>query len=116
MRRFGGDSGIIGRGVTISGRLRTVIGVMPATVRFPDAPVGFLGERGELWVPNAWENNRGEERGNQYLGFLARRRAVRDARAGARRPRDHLGALQVRVSGPLQHDHGLVGTRRASPA
>ena len=74
MRRFGGDSGIIGRGVTISGRLRTVIGVMPAAVRFPDAPVGFLGERGELWVPNAWENNRGEERGNQYLGFLARRR------------------------------------------
>ncbi len=76
MRRFGGDSSIIGRGINISGRLRTVIGVMPASVRFPDAPVGFLRERGELWVPYSWENSRGEERGNQYLGFIARRRAL----------------------------------------
>lgn len=74
LRRFGGDSGIVGRGITINGRPRTVIGVMPATVRFPDAPVDFLSERGDLWVPNAWQNNRGEERGNQYLGLLARRR------------------------------------------
>ena len=75
MRRFGGDSSIVGRGINVSGRLRTVIGVMPATVRFPDAPVGFLRERGELWLPYSWEQSRGEERGNQYLGFLARRRA-----------------------------------------
>lgn len=72
MRRYGGDSAIVGRGININGRLRTVIGVMPATVRFPDAPIGFLRERGEFWVPYAWQNNRGEERGNQYLGFLAR--------------------------------------------
>jgi predicted permease len=74
MRRFGGDSAIVGRSVNINGRLRTVIGVMPAHVRFPDAPIGFLRERGELWVPTAWQNNRGEERGNQYLSFLARRK------------------------------------------
>ena len=74
MRRFGGDSGVVGRRVNINGRLRTVIGVMPASVRFPEAPIGFLRERGELWVPVAWENYRGEDRGNQYLGFLARRR------------------------------------------
>ena len=74
MRRYGGDSAIVGRGININGRLRTVIGVMPATVRFPDAPVNFLRDRGDLWVPNAWQNNRGEERGNQYLGFLARLR------------------------------------------
>jgi putative ABC transport system permease protein len=74
IRRFGGDSAIVGRSVNINGRLRTVIGVMPAHVRFPDAPIGFLRERGELWVPYAWQNSRGEERGNQYLGFLARRK------------------------------------------
>lgn len=74
MRRFGGDSGIVGRGININGRLRTVIGIMPSEVRFPDAPVGFLRERGELWVPYSWQNSRGEERGNQYLGFVARRR------------------------------------------
>jgi predicted permease len=74
MRRHGGDSSVIGRAITINGRLRTVVGVMPPAVRFPDAPVGFLGERGELWVPNSWQNQRGEARGNQYLGFIARRR------------------------------------------
>jgi len=74
MRRFGGDSSIIGRAINVSGRLRAVIGVMPAAVRFPDAPIGFLGERGELWFPYSWEASRGEERGNQYLGFLARRK------------------------------------------
>jgi putative ABC transport system permease protein len=58
--------------MTVNGRLRTIIGVMPAEVRFPDAPIGFLRDRGDLWVPNAWQNNRGEERGNQYLGVLAR--------------------------------------------
>ena len=74
MRRFGGDSSVIGRGLNVNGRMRTMIGVMPPTVRFPDAPIGFLRERGELWFPYAWQNSRGEERGNQYLGFVARRR------------------------------------------
>ena len=74
MRRFGGDSSVIGRGLNVNGRLRTIVGIMPATIRFPDAPIGFLRERGELWFPYAWQNSRGEERGNQYLGFVARMR------------------------------------------
>ena len=74
LRRFGGDTAILGRTININGRLRTVIGVMPAHVRFPDAPVGFLRDRGDLWVPYGWQNSRGEERGNQYLGFVARRK------------------------------------------
>jgi putative ABC transport system permease protein len=71
MRRFGGDASIVGRTVTFGGRPRTVIGVMPPEVRFPDAPVGFLRERGDLWVPHSWERSRGESRGNQYLGMVA---------------------------------------------
>ena len=74
MRRYGGDSAIVGSGININGRLRTVIGVMPPSVRFPDAPIGFLRDRADLWTPYSWQNNRGEERGNQYLGFLARLR------------------------------------------
>ena len=74
MRRFGGDSAILGRTVNINGRLRAIIGVMPAHVRFPDAPIGFLRDRGDLWVPYSWQRSRGEERGNQYLGFIARRK------------------------------------------
>jgi predicted permease len=75
MRRFGGDSGVIGRGINVSGRTRTIIGVMPAAVRFPDAPIGFLREHADLWLTWSWQNSRGEERGNQYLAFVARLRA-----------------------------------------
>lgn len=81
MRRYGGDSAIIGRGINISGRVRTVIGVMPSAVRFPDAPIGFLRERGELWLPYSWQNSRAEERGNQYLAMVGRRRASTSADA-----------------------------------
>ena len=42
-RRFSGDSGIIGRTVSLSGTTMTVIGIMPAGFDFP--------ERSELWVP-----------------------------------------------------------------
>jgi putative ABC transport system permease protein len=73
-RRYGGDSAIVGRVITINGRARTIIGVMPASVRFPDAPVGGLRDRADLWTPHSWQNNRGEERGNQYIAVLARLR------------------------------------------
>lgn len=74
-RRYGGDSAVIGRAININGTLRTVIGVMPPAVRFPDAPVGFLRERADLWVPRNATGDRGEERGNQFLGIVARRSA-----------------------------------------
>lgn len=40
---FGGDPGVIGRSLTINGKLATVIGVMPPHFRFPVSE--------ELWVP-----------------------------------------------------------------
>jgi predicted permease len=43
MRRFGGDPSIIGRGVVINERARTVVGVMPPGFKFP--------ERSELYMP-----------------------------------------------------------------
>jgi len=46
-RRYGGDPGIIGRGVTINDRLRTVVGVMPPRFKFP--------ERSELFMPLRWD-------------------------------------------------------------
>lgn len=42
-RRFGGDPAVIGRSLVLNGRALTVVGVMPAGIRFP--------ERDELWVP-----------------------------------------------------------------
>jgi len=84
MRRFGGDPAVVGRAINLGGRLRTVIGVMPAGVGFPDAPVGFLSGRGDLWVPYGWEQARAESRGDQYLGVVARLRSgigIEQARA-----------------------------------
>ncbi len=42
-RRYGGDSGIIGRSVRINGELTTIIGVMPRGFSFP--------QNQELWMP-----------------------------------------------------------------
>lgn len=39
MRRYNGDTGMVGRGVTLNGVAATVVGVMPATFAFPDARV-----------------------------------------------------------------------------
>jgi predicted permease len=75
MRRFGGDPSVIDRSIQLGGKLRTVIGVMPAGVGFPDAPVGFLNVRGDVWVPYGWEQARAEPRGDQYLGVIARIRS-----------------------------------------
>ncbi len=72
MRRYGGDSAIVGRDILVNGTQRQVIGVMPPGVRFPDAPVGFLKEPGDIWVPYAWERARSGSRGNQNLAMIAR--------------------------------------------
>ena len=43
-KRFGGDTGIIGRALTINGQTFTVIGVLPASFQFALRPA-------DLWVP-----------------------------------------------------------------
>jgi predicted permease len=49
-RRFGGDPGILGRSLPISGRPHTIVGIMPA--RFEPPRFGWLGEQ-DLWFPFA---------------------------------------------------------------
>jgi predicted permease len=44
LRRYGGDPGIVGRSITLSGVRADVIGVMPASFAFPEARV-------EAWLP-----------------------------------------------------------------
>ena len=62
--RFGGDPGVIGRSIELNGTPRTVVGVMPASFRFPD-----YGE--DLWLPLTLDPTR---RGNHHLSVLARMR------------------------------------------
>ncbi len=83
-RRFGGDPSIVGRSVSLAGLPRVVVGVMPPGVRFPDAPIDFLKSPADVWVPLAFEQPGIDERGNQNLAVLARRRTdVSMARAQA---------------------------------
>jgi predicted permease len=72
-RRFGGDAGVIGRVITLGGLARTVVGVMPPGVNFPDDPVGYMKDRADAWTPINWEERK-DGRGNQYLVVLGTRK------------------------------------------
>lgn len=74
-RNFGGDGGILGKIVKLDEQSYTVIGVMPATFRFPfdGAP---LSEMADVWVPIAFDphllrpENRTQEFGVGLVGRL----------------------------------------------
>ena len=74
-RRFSADPGIVGQTIVVGALPRTVVGVMPPGARFPDAPVGFIRTPADLWILYGWEQSRTDNRGNQVLGMVARRRA-----------------------------------------
>jgi putative ABC transport system permease protein len=61
-RRFGGDPKLIGRGVRLNGETYTVVGVMPASFRFPTAS--------EVWTP-LQVDPASEEKAN-YLELVGR--------------------------------------------
>ena len=64
-RRFGADSGIIGKQITLSGQSHTVVGVMPQQFQFPSQDI-------ELWVPMAFTSQQAASRGSHYLEVVAR--------------------------------------------
>jgi putative ABC transport system permease protein len=73
LRRFGGDSGIIGKQVVLNAVPRTVVGVMAEGMRFPDGPVGYAKAKAEMWVANTLETTRTpNQRGNQNLIVIGR--------------------------------------------
>ena len=72
-RRYGGDAAVLGRTVRLDGRVRTVVGVMPADFRFPDAAT-------ELWVPRALDAA-ALDRSSRYLRAVVRLEDGADAAA-----------------------------------
>ena len=64
-RRFGGDPAIIGKSVTLSERLYTVIGVMPPGFSFPSAKT-------ELWLPLVLQGQEAVSHGWRSRRMLAR--------------------------------------------
>jgi predicted permease len=64
-RRFGGDSSIVGRMISMDGRSHLVAGVMPPNFNFPD--------RGEFWMPFAYDGSITESHGDRgYAGAIGR--------------------------------------------
>ena len=67
IRRFAGDTGIVGRVLRLDGESVTVVGVMPA--RFHDP---MLMGPTSLWRPIAFTEGQRQERGNNFLKCIAR--------------------------------------------
>jgi putative ABC transport system permease protein len=64
--RFGGDPAIVGRDIELNGTSTTVVGVLPAGVRYPQA-------RSDIWTPFAMSDSAwSAQRGNHQLGAVAR--------------------------------------------
>ncbi len=64
-RRFGGDSTIVSRAISMEGRPHLVVGIMPPNFSFPD--------RGQFWMPFAWEGPLRDGRDNRtYAGAIGR--------------------------------------------
>ena len=72
-RRFGADPSIVGRGVVINERSRTVVGIMPAGFKFP--------ERSELFMPLRWDEAPRAARSLAVVAVLERGTTIDQAQA-----------------------------------
>jgi putative ABC transport system permease protein len=94
-RRFGGDPALLGRGISINGHQRTIIGILPPEFDFPrgaEWPAFFpFAGRTEVWLPLAirtqndgsgWSNWQShDERGLVVVGRLKREASLLQAQA-----------------------------------
>jgi predicted permease len=109
-RRFGGDPGIVGRTVRLDGEPFEVVGVMPASFRFPEATHDF-------WIPLTFRPDVGSQRGAHYLDVVARLKpgvTIETARAEIRAIADGLRRAYPRsnsgyTAGATALDESLVG-------
>jgi putative ABC transport system permease protein len=63
-QRFGGDPGLIGRSVTLSGQPHTVVGILKRGVQLPSAA--------DVWVPLVFSADELKERGAVFFSGIAR--------------------------------------------
>ena len=115
-RVFGGDTGIVGRTITLNGASYTVVGVMPKGFSFPNGaemPPNFeIPARTEIWTPLALPE---DPHGPAYLLVVARMKpglSVTQARAAmalaATRARKTISAGQRLVQ---QRDRAAAGSK-----
>jgi len=95
-RRFGADPGIVGRTITMDGQLYTIIGVMPATFRYPTRDT-------DVWEPLAVDPELRSQRSAFWLTTVARLApGVRLAQA-----RQEMDAVSRRLASQYTRDRGL---------
>ena len=75
-RRFGGDAGIVGKQVTMSGQSFTITGVMPPGFTFPrgaELPAAFqFAPRTDVWTPLVFDSSDVRNYGTQNLSVVGR--------------------------------------------
>jgi putative ABC transport system permease protein len=95
-RRFGADPGIVGRTITMDGRLYTVSGVMPSTFRYPTRET-------DVWEPLAIDAELRQARGAYWMTTVGRLKPdVRLAQA-----QQEMDAISRRLAGQYRQDRGL---------
>jgi predicted permease len=70
-RRFGGDSGVVGRRILVNGQPTTVIGVMPDSFRLLLPTDSAVPDDLEAWTP-FWPKMTEDPRGQQFLRVVGR--------------------------------------------
>ncbi len=88
-RRFGGDPNVIGRTITLSGDPYTIVGVMPASFRFP-ATVSR-----DLWMPLQLHPEQYAQRGSHWLNVIGRLKPGVDLATADAQMRQIAGRLAV---------------------
>jgi len=95
MRRFGADTGILGRSVTLNDELYTVIGVMPAGTSFPERDT-------QLWTPLVFSPGELRDYGSHnYLVYGRLKPGVTITQANR-----EMSLLAVRMAGTDEHYKG----------
>ncbi|HEX4438668.1 MAG TPA: ABC transporter permease [Thermoanaerobaculia bacterium] len=102
-RRFGADPDIVGRTVRLDGESYEVIGVMPASFRFPE-------EAPDFWVPLAFGPEVATQRGAHYLDVIARLRP--GATAAAAHAEIRAIADRLRAAYPRSNSGYTAGVTR----
>ncbi|MGH9626813.1 MAG: ABC transporter permease [Bryobacteraceae bacterium] len=65
-RNFGGDASVIGRGIAVDRRLRTVIGVLPPSFVFPPRGLPRNGKPADVFIPMGFTADQKQAYGRQH--------------------------------------------------
>jgi predicted permease len=97
-RRLGADPAIIGKPLTLDGRIYTVTGVMPETFRLPVADVTSAGYRADVWMPLD-----PQEEGNTGNAYFAYGRVKPDVPLAAAAADVTRVAAEIAAEDPANH-------------